>query len=182
MPKTNIVEEWKDIPNYYGYQISNYGRVKSLGNKSNHKGAILLRQSNVTGYKCVNLYQNNKGTMVKVHRLVAQSFLLNPDNLPEVNHIDGDKTNNMVVNLEWCTSKENVNHARKIGLISPNKKGADDPRSIGVLQIDPMTEEVVGKFGSLREAERETGFARANISKVLNKEGRLSHGWKWQSY
>lgn len=173
-------EVWKDIPNYYGYQVSNMGRVKSLGNKSNHLGEILLKQSTVLGYKTICLYRESKAKALKVHRLVAEAFLPNPNVLPMVNHKDGNKTNNIVSNLEWCTAKENTAHAIKTGLQPPNKKGADNPRSIPVMQIDPLTNEIVRTYSGLREMERETGFARRNVARALDKEGSLSYGWKWK--
>lgn len=177
---TTFSEEWRDIKGYYGYQVSSLGRIKSLGNKSNHLSEILMRQSTVLGYKTVGLRKANKSKMLKVHRLVAEAFIPNPKALPQVNHIDGDKTNNSVSNLEWCTAKENVDHARTTGLKQPNKKGKDDPRSIAISQIDPLTGKVVNTFFGLREMERQTGFARANIKRALDKEGRFSYGWKWK--
>ncbi len=175
-----FIEEWRDIPYHHGYQVSNYGRIKSLGNKSNHKGEMLLRQSTVQGYKCICLYKNKKGSMHKVHRLVALAFIPNPNNLPFINHIDGDKKNNRVDNLEWCTAKENNKHAIAMGLTPPQKKGADNPRSISVKQIDPLTGDVCHVYGSTHEMESQTGFSRSNITSSIRRGG-LAYGWKWET-
>lgn len=102
-------EIWKDIPNYEGlYQVSNFGNVRNKYKK--------ISQFNNKGYLCVSLYKNNKKSNLRVHRLVAQAFIENKNNKKEVNHIDGNKHNNCVCNLEWVTSKENKEHAVEIGL------------------------------------------------------------------
>ena len=105
------MEEWKDIKGYEGiYQISNKGRVKSL-----HYGKekILSGTPIKGGYLFINLSKNGKTKPFYIHRLVAQAFLPNPDNLPDVNHKDEDKTNNYVENLEWCSRKYNINYGNR---------------------------------------------------------------------
>jgi len=110
--KNIIMEIWKDIPGYSNdYQISNLGNIK------NKEGLILKQKINKYrgDYKLVILWKySNK--MLSVHRLVAKTFIPNPLNKPEVNHIDGDKTNNRIENLEWVTHQENIQHAYKNGL------------------------------------------------------------------
>lgn len=118
-------EIWKPVDGYEGlYEVSSLGRVKSLtrtrrqpaknGSTSTHtyEGRILhpVRQNN--GYLNVNLC----GKVVGVHRLVAAAFIPNDDNLPQVNHLDGNKANNVAENLEWCTAKQNTRHAISMGL------------------------------------------------------------------
>lgn len=101
-------ELWKDIPNYEGiYQVSNFGNVR---NKEK-----IISQFNNKGYMCVSLYKSTRKNL-RVHRLVAEVFIENPDNKREVNHIDGNKRNNKVTNLEWVTSRENKIHAVNNGL------------------------------------------------------------------
>lgn len=107
-------EIWKDIPGFEGYyQASNLGRIKSLGTISKYKPKerILKQTKSKSGY--MRLHIGHAGTRKTwfVHRIIAITFIHNPDNKPEVNHIDGDKTNNTVPNLEWCTAKENVRHS-----------------------------------------------------------------------
>lgn len=109
-------ESWKIIENYTDYQISNYGNVKSL--KFNKER--ILKPQNYKGYLNVYLLLNKNLKWYSVHRLVANAFITNPDNKPQVNHIDGDKLNNYVNNLEWVTCSENHKHAFKIGLKSIN--------------------------------------------------------------
>ena len=111
-------EEWRPIEGYEGlYEVSNTGRVRSLDRYVKgkgesyrlHKGRVLSPIKDKNGYLLINLYCNGKQNIIKIHRLVAQEFLSNPDNLPEVNHKDEDKTNNRVDNLEFCDHKYNMN-------------------------------------------------------------------------
>ena len=107
-----MIEEWRPVVGYEGlYEVSNIGRVRSLDRfyYRLHKGKVLSPTKDRYGYLTVTLNCNGKSKTIKIHRLVAQAFLPNPDNLPQVNHKDEDKTNNNVDNLEWCTAKYNVN-------------------------------------------------------------------------
>ena len=109
-------EEWRDVIGYEGlYQVSNYGRVKSFHNN----GVRTLNPSfaDYPGYYVVNLTKNGKQQTQYVHILVAQAFIPNPENKSYVNHIDGDKLNNCLENLEWTTPTENSRHAWRNGLI-----------------------------------------------------------------
>jgi len=112
-------EVFKDIPNYEGiYQVSNLGRVKSF---KKDKPKNLKQSENTHGYYKVGLCKNGKQETLKVHRLVAIAFIKNTKNKKCVNHIDGDKKNNSVNNLEWCTYSENTYHAYKNNLKKPRK-------------------------------------------------------------
>ena len=119
------MEKWERIKGYEKYyEISNFGNVKSLDREiSNKKGSytkkgrLLKKSYTSTGYLKVELTKNKKKKSFKVHRLVAQAFIPNPESKPNVNHIDGNPLNNNFKNLEWCTQKENVEHALKLGLI-----------------------------------------------------------------
>lgn len=109
-------EEWKDIKGYEGlYQVSNLGRVKSLEretiigkNRIVHQKEKIMKYTTRSGYYNLVLRKNGKRTSKQVHRLVAEAFIPNPTNLSIVNHIDYNRKNNVVSNLEWCTQKENV--------------------------------------------------------------------------
>lgn len=118
-------EEWKDIEGYEGrYQISNLGNVMSLLGLSPR---LLKLRTGGRGYSYnrmrVLLYKGGKGKTKKIHRLVAEHFIPNPTNSPEVNHIDGNLRNNRVENLQWCTRSENELHARRTGIKKGNYLG-----------------------------------------------------------
>lgn len=135
-----MTEVWKDIKGYEGYyQVSNLGEVRSIGHKWQRKGIhkIKLHQNHDAGYLLADLHKNGKYKSYMVHRLVAQAFIPNPDNKPEVNHKDGNKKNNNVENLEWNTKSENCVHRCKVlglctnrvkdfttGLVFPSQKSA----------------------------------------------------------
>lgn len=173
-----MIEIWKDIEGYENsYQISNLGRVKSLGNKSNHKKEIILKQCIIMGYKCVGLTKNSKMTIKKVHRLVANAFISNTYNKQQVNHKDGNKFNNCVNNLEWCTAKENSIHAVKNGLRKA-LKGEDNPRSKKVVMLD-KNNNFIKTYNSLREIERETNLPHSNIVSSIKRNG-ICGGYKWK--
>jgi len=116
------MENWKDIPEF-NYQISDYGNIRSK-----KTGRILIKCNDKDGYHLITLCKGGKQWTRKVHRLVAQIFIENPNNLSEVNHIDGDKKNNVVYNLEWVSRLENERHAYEtgikniIGINNPNYK------------------------------------------------------------
>ena len=119
------MEIWKDIEEFKGlYQVSNLGRVRSIdrlityrtGTKRLTKGTILTIGQNKLGYQQVSLSKNDKMYSRRVHRLVANAFIENTKNYKEVNHIDGNKKNNKVENLEWCNRSQNMQHAVRLGL------------------------------------------------------------------
>lgn len=123
-------EIWKDIPEWEGfYQASTFGRVRSVDrvlmtqnshgflSPRKHKGKIISPNTNNRGYLYLCLCKdNNHHWFAKVHRLIAMTFLPNPNHLSDVNHKDGDKLNNKVDNLEWCSHSENQKHALRTGL------------------------------------------------------------------
>lgn len=155
-------EIWKDITGYEGlYQVSNLGRVKSL---KNDKEKILKPAISSKGYLFVNLYKQQKTTHYKVHRIVAKAFIPNPNNLPQVNHKDEDKTNNCVINLEWCTAKYNINYGTAI-----------ERRSKQVLCVE--TNKI---YQSLSEIKRQLGFGIGNIWSCCNSKIKQAYGYTWR--
>lgn len=122
-------EQWADIEGYEGrYQISTFGRVKSLPWKQRPTPRILCPKLSTGNYLDIVLWKNDKPKPILIHRLVAQAFIPNPDNKPQINHIDGCKINAYVGNLEWATPSENIRHAFDTGLHKA-PQGADRPQA-----------------------------------------------------
>lgn len=184
------MEEWREVKGYEGlYEVSNYGNVRSLDRtrvldrgkwgKSTHtfRGKVLSQGNSKDGYKLVVLCDGKKGVTKAVHRLVAEAFLENPRCCLEVNHIDEDKTNNKVENLEWCTHIENAKHGtrgQRIGIAHRANKS----RCKKVFQYD-KNGTLVGTYYGYREASEKTGFNRRSIAASLNK-GQTLFGYTWK--
>ena len=129
-----MTEEWRDIEGYEGrYQISTYGRVKTINRYKTdgryQKERLRISEVDRRGYEFVLLFDGDKYHRFSVHVLVANAFIPNPKGKPQVNHIDGNKLNNNVENLEWATASENQIHALKMGLSHP-ARGFDKPNTV----------------------------------------------------
>ena len=158
-------EQWKDIEGYEGlYQISNLGRVKRLIGINIYKEHYLKPVKDRYGYLYVCLSKNNKHKVKTLHRLVAIYFIPNPDNKPCVNHIDGNKKNNKVENLEWCTYKENTCHAYKTSLINLNTKKFIESNRAKSKARRKFTEEQVKQ---IKKIHLETGWGSYKIAQLL---------------
>lgn len=158
-------EIWKDIDEYNGiYQVSNLGRVRSLGNSKGKKDKIRKQIKTNKGYLRVGLHKDGATTWEYVHRLVAQAFIPNIDNLPQVNHKDENKENNCVDNLEWCTNKYNCSYGSKTESVS--KK---------VVCVETGV-----TYTSTREAERLLGVCHTCISSCCNSRRKTAGGFHWK--
>lgn len=171
-------EIWKDICGYVGlYQVSNLGRVK------NKNGALMKTNPSRDGYVRIQLRKNGEYKSKYVHRLVALAFLENPYGLPEVNHIDGDKTNNRADNLEWVTRTENHVHAVKLGLkpICPTigKYGAENPCVTPVLQYD-LNGNFVKEWKCRADAAKHYNGSANSISRCMNGVRKTYKGFIWR--
>lgn len=177
--ENNKIEIWKDIEDYEGiYQISTFGRVKSLarmiknGAKEYYRKEIIMTLSyNYDGYYIITLHKNNIPRTYKIHRLVAIYFIPNCKNKPVVNHLDGNKTNNHIDNLEWSTYKKNSNHAVDMRLVTNNKY-------VAKYSLD---DELIDVYYSMREAARENNGRSGNISSVVSGRSPTSLGFKWKA-
>ena len=172
-------EIWKDVIGYEGlYQVSNLGRIKSLAKRGKPE-RIMKQTLNHKGYPNLSLCKNGKSSRRTTHREVAKAFIPNPDNLPQVNHIDGNKQNNNLENLEWCDNSYNQIHANKMGL---NKHRIERVKEVCCKPIAMYDYKgnFIKAFSSLNEASIETGISNKSISYCALRKNKMSGGYKWQ--
>ena len=202
------IEEWRDIPNYEGlYQVSSFGRVKSLPKYKCKTERMLVPYTDKDGYKRYTLCPNNKDRCrFFAHRLVGYVFIGNPDRLPEIDHIDGDPSNNHVSNLRWCTHKENSNNPitrkrkseSKKGLIKSEEtrrklsiahKGRKLQPHVLAMLIEKNRVPVImmgldgtelKRFGSIKSGAEYLGIDQRRISEVLANRNKTAGGYKWK--
>lgn len=159
-------EIWCPVKNYESlYEVSDQGRVKSL---KYGKERILKPGRTSSGYLSVALHKNGEQNTNLIHRLVAQTFIPNPDNLPQVNHIDENKENNSVQNLEWCNSKYNNNYGTHNQRISKP-----------ILQFT-KDGEFVKEWKSMKDVQRNLKYSQGNISQCCNGIRNSSNGYVWK--
>lgn len=158
-------EIWRAYPDIDKIEVSTFGRIRSV------KGHYYKSHLGNSGYLQVCFHINDKYINKLVHRLVAETFILNPDNLPQVNHKDNDRTNNNVDNLEFCTASYNAKYRNKFGVSNTETQGHP------LFAINLATIEVL-RFRSQAEAGRELGVLRKNINKVI-KGSRNQAGGFW---
>ncbi|WP_099045145.1 NUMOD4 domain-containing protein [Leuconostoc citreum] len=176
-------EQWKDIEEYEGlYQVSNYGEVRSLDRQQTHiingkertmnlKGKVLSKINTADGYHYVALSKEGNLVPHRISRLVAQAFIPNPDNLPQVNHMDEDRKNNHVGNLEWCTAKYNNNYGnRKAKIIN----------SLSVMLKVTFKDGSYEVYSSRAEASEKLGISKGSISRWANGHTKCRRGMKFE--
>ena len=165
------MELWKPIKGYEGYyEVSNLGNIRSVDRMVKHskggmrvyKGSILTPTLNVDGYETVHLSKFNVSRMKRVHRLVAEAFIPNPNNLPTVNHKDENKMNNSAENLEWMSIADNIKYSCC--------------KSINQLSIDG---EFIRNWDSASEVSKELNFNASNILRCCKGLRKSAHGYKW---
>lgn len=178
------MEEWRDIEGYEGlYQVSNKGRVKSLdkyvdnrwGTKQFVKGKVLTNVK-TQGYWYVGLNKNGKYKRHRIHRLVAEAFIPNPNNLLEVNHKDENPDNNTVENLEWCDHSYNINYGTR------NKRvGYHFLKKVCKMDLNGLTLKI---YASLTEASNDNNLSISRISDCCNNKPHCltGGGFKWSFY
>ncbi len=174
-----MIEVWKSINGYDGlYEVSNYGRVRSLDHYDClgrlQRGRVLKPQRDGKGlYLHIGLWKDGKSKPRNIHRLVAEAFIPNPNNLPEVNHKDENKLNNSVSNLEWCDHKYNNNYGSKVNYY----KGSKNPQAkLTTEQIIDIRKQYVpySKTHGLKSLSEKYGISQSHLSHIIN-----GSRWGW---
>ena len=167
-------EEWKIINGFEDYEVSNHGQVRKI--RGHSSGKIMSPKKKKNGYLEIGLRKNKKRDFKYIHILVLEAFKPNKDlTKTECNHLDGNKENNYVGNLEWCTHKENIKHAIEIGLMIPIK-GKDHPNSKStendIIEIQKMLSSNDYKNGRITQTDiaDKFGIAQQTVSKINNNK------------
>lgn len=159
-----VVEEWRAIEGFENYEVSNLGRVRRV--------EYVKQREDFNGYPIVSLYKDGKVKTLKVHRLVAQAFIQNPNNLPQVNHIDEVKTHNNVTNLEWCSQQYNNSWGTRLDRIA-----AKHCKPIQQLSINGT---LIEEFDSTYDAQAKLGIHNSNICACLKGRRKVAGGYLWR--
>lgn len=174
--------EWKKIKGFENYEVSDEGKVRNITT------GFVLKQEDNRGYLRVVLYINGKKTHKKIHRLVAEAFIPNPDNKPQVNHRDEDKKNNSVRNLEWVTAKENSNYGTRTQRMKNNpewkKSNAEHLQRLHESNSKPIIviyrDNTYEKYPSAAMAAQDLGLWRAHIVQVLKGQRKTTGGLRFE--
>lgn len=171
---TREEEIWKDIIGYKGlYKVSSHGRI--CNNKK------IIKPWTQHGYKIVGLWKNKKCKKYRVHRLVAMAFIPNPNNYPQINHKDEDKSNNCVCNLEWCTQSYNNSYGNRCNKMLKTCKDRATSNAEKEIVQKSLDGTIIAVYRSLSEASRIIGLSVGNLSSVCNKKPHRNTlgGYKW---
>lgn len=178
-----MLENWRKVKDFNLYSVSDQGNIRN-----DKTGRILKGGLDTYGYPQVILCKNGSRINRKIHRIVAETFISNPDNKPQINHIDGDKTNNEVSNLEWCTNQENQNHFWRVLDNDTHKKNRSiSHKNKGLLSENPNAKSVIrledGKiFKTIKEAAIDTGINYHHIGEVCRGKRKSIGGYHWKFY
>lgn len=168
-------EIWYPLKGYENlYEISKTGKIKSLKKKHRTFEKLLKPKLTKDGYYQVSLYKNGKSKCLRVHRLVALNFLENPENKEQVNHKDGNKLNNCVDNLEFCTNQENIDHSIRIGLQKPSGSTNSNAKKIAQYNKEGT---LLATYECCKYAHDITNIPKSTLSKILNKKQKY-----WKEY
>ena len=182
-------EIWKEIKGYPNYQVSNMGRIKRLSTGYYRRTEKILKpQLQNNGYLHIKLSQKDKTKCILVHRLVAQVFIPNPNNLPQVNHINEDKTDNRVENLEWCDRKYNINYGNGISKRVKTNKENGTYKKIGEINYKNFSKSIlqfskdnsfIRRWDCIMDVQRELGYDNRQICSCLKNRQKTAKGFKW---
>lgn len=179
------IEEWRDIKGYEGrYQVSNLGNFVSITKRSGRKD--LSGSYDKKGYLKITLYKSGDRKTFAAHRLVAAAFIANPNNKPQINHINGNRSQNSIDNLEWCTNAENQWHKfHVLGYTIPKKQLDALHAKTRVLLPQSSRKPIecveTGEiFLSIKEAVRKFGTSQSNFSLVLKGKNKTAAGYHWR--
>lgn len=169
----NMEEIWKVIEGHPNYMVSNQGRVKSLNYRNTKQEMILKCNTDTNGYKYINI----NGKCPKIHRLVAEAFIPNPENKPCIDHINTDRTDCRVENLRFVTTKENSNNPLTLKHYSNSRKGCKNSNHRGVIQFD-LNGNFLKEWDCIADAERELNIPH-KITLVCQGKRKSTCGYKW---
>ena len=176
-----MVEVWKDIPGYEGlYQVSTFGNVRSLNWRNMNVVRDLYLKPHNKGYLQVELSKNGRKKMITVHRLVAMTFIPNPNELPTVNHKDENKHNNNVENLEWCTTSYNTSYSRDKHPEKYAHRGVPYRYKQKIEQVDVLSGDTVRVWDNIVTIKSEKNFNTWSISECCKGNRKTAYGFKWR--
>ena len=190
MKKNYVYEEWRPVKGYEGlYEVSNFGRVKSLDRKvlinnttNNYscerffKGKIMKQRKDRLGYLRISLCKKGKYKLVRVHRLVAEAFIPNPNNYPQINHKSEIKTKNFVWQLEWCTAQYNVNY----GTANERRINTRDIKKLYHHRKPVCQYTIDKKLIKIFPSAKETGYNRESIRDCCQGKQKTAYGYIWR--